>query len=645
MACLADVGTGLGSDSEGCRGFPADDCPDELPDLSCHHSLLATVLKSDPQVYHEAKCLRTDLGVGLARCIKTGIDNRSWHGLPAVGLVAGDEASYDTFRGIFDGVLRARHGQRCLEQHHPLPVPPASTSPPAIDDGRYVLSSQARCARNLRGLRFTPACSREERREVERVATRALMEMGVQRGRYFPLPCSRSYAAKPIGASELEVEELLSARLLFEAPDAPNVLSAGIGRDWPDARGVFASESKRFAVWVNEEEHLRGTVARPDADVHGALRELLEAFDGIASSLQRHSDGPDGFAHSARLGFLTAFPSSVGTGLRLSVVARLPLVAGGGDLTDWCARRRVTVRQAIDELCLPIPGVLEVASRETLGVTEAETADIVRSAVEELVRAERSLEQGGPGLALVSHEAVSSSAVSGSGTTPVAAAKETKDAVSWDAASQTLCWLIADAAETAVLEPETNPVVLEPEEAPKRCQAKSADRIGAKADNTAPHMHTTLCSSVAMGKEAPALLGRVPPHLLTKVLGSMAATDQRIGALRVMVAEAERQLSLRDADARKLTDRLLAAKRDSMELKAEIEGQEPRILEAERRFVKLQEDQLKLSVNLEEEALRQWHRLLDADLKAPSARSDVPTIRTARCLPVSSLAAAAAAKV
>lgn len=55
-------------------------------------------------------------------------------------------------------------------------------------DERYVLSSRVRTGRSIRGLSLPPACSRAERREVERVAVTALAGLkGDLAGRYYSL--------------------------------------------------------------------------------------------------------------------------------------------------------------------------------------------------------------------------------------------------------------------------------------------------------------------------------------------------------------------------------------------------------------------------------------------------------------------------
>merc|ERR1719240_2341558 len=80
---------------------------------------------------------------------------------------------------------------------------------------------------------------------------------GDLQGDYYPLAGSTSYAPKPKGITYAEEEKLRNDHFLFQEPDSPLLLSGGMGRHWPDARGIFHNEAQNFFVWVNEEDHSR----------------------------------------------------------------------------------------------------------------------------------------------------------------------------------------------------------------------------------------------------------------------------------------------------------------------------------------------------------------------------------------------------
>merc|ERR1719162_2822247 len=101
---------------------------------------------------------------------------------------------------------------------------------------------------------------------------------------YLPVRGSRSYVKMPDGMQTHQEEQLRKAGVLFAEPDSRIKLSAGLGRHWPDARGVFLGESQSFYVWCNEEDHLR-FFARQSQVVD--LKALWTRIDGAASSIQK----------------------------------------------------------------------------------------------------------------------------------------------------------------------------------------------------------------------------------------------------------------------------------------------------------------------------------------------------------------------
>jgi len=48
-------------------------------------------LKDHPEIYDKLKSLKTENGVTLAQCIKTGIDNPGHPHIKTCGITAGDE--------------------------------------------------------------------------------------------------------------------------------------------------------------------------------------------------------------------------------------------------------------------------------------------------------------------------------------------------------------------------------------------------------------------------------------------------------------------------------------------------------------------------------------------------------------------------
>ena len=156
--------TGLGA--EEYPGFPADVCPEELPDLSRHHNLLADALKRDAALYEAHRTGRTKSGVSFAKCIKMGLDNPGHPMIKTVDMCAGDEECYVTFAAVHQPILAKKHHLYSEEAGHRTDLDASKTD----REGQlasYVESITVQAKRNLAGVRFTTAASLEERVEVE----------------------------------------------------------------------------------------------------------------------------------------------------------------------------------------------------------------------------------------------------------------------------------------------------------------------------------------------------------------------------------------------------------------------------------------------------------------------------------------------
>merc|ERR1719316_2404426 len=190
--------------------------------------------------------------------MKTGVDNPGHPMIKTVGLTAGDEESYEVFKDLFDPVIQNRNGY-APDAVQPTNMDISQLSATDIDpDLKYVLTTRVRTGRSVKGFKLPPVIAFQERRDLEALCVKGLLAMeGELKGDYFPLNGSRSYAPKPNGMSLEKEEELRKCGNLFQEPDSTLLLASGMGRHWPDGRGVFENFQKNLFVWVGEEDHLR----------------------------------------------------------------------------------------------------------------------------------------------------------------------------------------------------------------------------------------------------------------------------------------------------------------------------------------------------------------------------------------------------
>lgn len=395
-ATMADFASVPGLGDADYPGFSAESCPDELPSLKNHCSIMAEVLRQDETIYTKLKALKTRLGVPFARCVKPGFDNCGHTMIKTVGAVAGDAECYELFAPFFDAVIQRRLPGIALDRGHCSDTSCEKVSAATMDpSGRYVLNVRARVSRNLEGLRFPPAISRDERRESERVLVKALVQLaegGTNIGEYFPLACSNSYVPKPGGMNSEEEAALRSEGLLFQEPDAALMLASGVGRHWPEARGVFVARSQSLAAWINEEDHFRLAAMETGADLRGVFSRLFLAEAEVGRSVEAENHK---FAFNGRLGFLSTCPSKIGTGLQVEVLVKLPLLSADPGFRPLCRRLSLQARVAAFENGVGINnGAWDVSNLVRLGSSEVEQVNLVIDGVRQLVDLEMKLTSG-----------------------------------------------------------------------------------------------------------------------------------------------------------------------------------------------------------------------------------------------------------
>ena len=223
----------------------------------------------NPDIYADLCDKSTASGYTLDQAIQTGIDTPHL----GVGIVAGDEESYQTFKAIMDPVIEGWHGYKPTDTHT------SDMDPSKIKNGNipseYVISTRIRAGRSVRGLALPPGTTRGERREVERVLSKSLGNLvGDLGGKYYPLS----------NMTADEENQLIDDHFLFQKPGGGTLLTnAGASRDWPDGRGIFHNNDKTFLVWVNEEDHMRVIAMQEGGDV----KEVFDRWSRGISDVER----------------------------------------------------------------------------------------------------------------------------------------------------------------------------------------------------------------------------------------------------------------------------------------------------------------------------------------------------------------------
>ncbi|XP_068169287.1 creatine kinase U-type, mitochondrial isoform X1 [Antennarius striatus] len=359
------------------RRYPASA---EYPDLSRHNSYMSSNLT--PALYAKLCDKTTPNGFTLDRAIQTGVDNPGHPFVKTSGIVAGDEESYEVFADLLDAVIKERHnGYDPRTMTHTTDLDASKLQSGQFDE-RYVLSSRVRTGRSIRGLSLPPACTRAERREVERVVVDALAGLKDDlAGRYYSLTLM----------TDAEQQQLIDDHFLFDKPVSPLLTCAGMARDWPDARGIWHNNEKTFLVWINEEDHTRVI----SMEKGGNMKRVFDRFCRGLKEVERLIYGKGWeFMWNERLGYILTCPSNLGTGLRAGVHVKLPQLSKDPRFSTILKNLRLQKRGTGGVDTAAVGGVFDISNLDRLGQSEVQLVQVVVDGVNFLIECEKRLEKG-----------------------------------------------------------------------------------------------------------------------------------------------------------------------------------------------------------------------------------------------------------
>src|SRR5437667_9261568 len=179
---------------------------------------------------------------------------------------------------------------------HAFLTPPAETARRKGPYDRIVMSSRVRLARNLKEAAFPGWAKKPERirvLELIRPSIEGLPEM------------REAFSETMDSLSTLDKQILVERHLISREHAAKSTGS-----------GLVLNREETLCFMINEEDHLRMQALRPGLQ----LRQAWNAIDHLDSTLEKQLH----YAFSNDLGYLTACPTNLGTGIRVSAMLHLP---------------------------------------------------------------------------------------------------------------------------------------------------------------------------------------------------------------------------------------------------------------------------------------------------------------------------------
>ncbi len=219
-----------------------------------------------------------------------------------------------------------------------------------------VISTRIRLARNVAKFHFLTRADDAMRAEIAAEAAAAIRR------------------AKPLDElAHVDVDRLdeLDRQLLVERHLISRQHAEGSG-----ARCVAFHPTEAVSIMINEEDHLRIQVMRSGLQIDEAWSQI----DAIDDALDAQLD----YAFHAQYGYLTACPTNVGTGIRVSVMLHLPALRLTNELekVGQAARAmKLAVRGLHGEGTEALGDFFQISNQITLGRSELDIIDDFRSVV------------------------------------------------------------------------------------------------------------------------------------------------------------------------------------------------------------------------------------------------------------------------
>ena len=225
------------------------------------------------------------------------------------------------------------------------------------------LSTRIRLARNISDYPFPGRAETSQKRAVLSMCMNAMSGL---KG------LNNSTSVEVDDLSELDRQILVEKHLI--SPELSQV---------EEGSGIVLTEDRDCCIMINEEDHLRIQALRPGLDFGNVWQKVDELDTGIDSVVC--------YAYDRDLGFLTACPTNLGTGMRASVMMHLPGLVMSKNMDK--------VINAVNQLGIAVRGlfgegsdangsIFQISNQQTLGESEKAIIDRLKNTLENIVKQE-----------------------------------------------------------------------------------------------------------------------------------------------------------------------------------------------------------------------------------------------------------------
>ena len=226
-----------------------------------------------------------------------------------------------------------------------------------------VVSSRIRLARNIIEYPFETRCSKKENEEIVNKIKEVLPSIG--------------YGLKILKLKDMD--DITKMSLVEKRLVSPDFVM-----NKNDIGAIAINEEENICIMINEEDHLRLQVFAPGFEIEELLKLMVEIDTKFGKTLN--------YAYNDKYGYLTACPTNVGTGMRVSVMVHLPALTKTGNIQKVLHiinNFGMNIRGIYGEGSKAAGDMYQISNKQTLGVSEEEIINNMKIIVEKIIEQER----------------------------------------------------------------------------------------------------------------------------------------------------------------------------------------------------------------------------------------------------------------
>lgn len=228
-------------------------------------------------------------------------------------------------------------------------------------DSDVVISSRVRLARNIEDFPFLNKCSKENLNKIMDLMKEITPSLG--------------YGLKFINLKDLD--DITKISLVEKNIIGPDYINKNAG-------AILINDEENICIMINDEDHIKLQVFSSGQDLENLMNLAVEIDEKLGDLVK--------YSYSKKFGFLTACPTNIGTGMKVSVMVHLPALSITGNVDkvlNIVNNFGMNIRGIYGEGSKSQGNIYQISNSQSLGLTEKEIVKNLKVITDKIIEQER----------------------------------------------------------------------------------------------------------------------------------------------------------------------------------------------------------------------------------------------------------------